>query len=229
MSKTRLLVVEDDPNLGDLLSEYLTLKGYDTTLCKNGAEGFTTFSKHHFDMCILDVMMPVMDGFTLAKKIRSTNEQVPIIFLTAKALKDDKLEGFKIGGDDYMTKPFSMEELQLRIDAVLRRCQAQMQHLEQDEYEIGGYLFNHVKQILHHPDKEQKLTTKENALLKMLSQYKNQVMPREIALKKIWGEDTYFTARSMDVFITKLRRYLKLDEAVSIINVHGKGYKLIDK
>ena len=230
MKNTRLLLVEDDPNLGDILSEYLSLKGYDTVLCKNGSGGYNTFLKQTFDMCILDVMMPIMDGFTLAQKIRDTNEQIPIVFLTAKSLKEDKLEGFKKGGDDYITKPFSMEELQLRIDAILRRCQQQtVAKTEVDEYNIGNYLFNHVKQILIYDKKQQKLTTKESALLKILSQYKNQVMPREIALKTIWGEDNYFTARSMDVFITKLRKYLRKDEVVSIINVHGKGYKLIDK
>jgi len=230
MKNTRLLLVEDDPNLGDILSEYLSLKGYDTVLCKNGSEGYNTFLKQTFDMCILDVMMPIMDGFTLAQKIRDTNEQIPIVFLTAKSLKEDKLEGFKKGGDDYITKPFSMEELQLRIDAILRRCQQQnVVKPEVDEYSIGGYVFNHIKQTLIFEAKQQKLTTKESALLKILSQYKNQVMPREIALKTIWGEDNYFTARSMDVFITKLRKYLKKDDVVSIINVHGKGYKLIDK
>jgi len=230
MKNTRLLLVEDDPNLGDILSEYLSLKGYDTVLCKNGSEGYNTFLKQTFDMCILDVMMPIMDGFTLAQKIRETNEQIPIVFLTAKSLKEDKLEGFKKGGDDYITKPFSMEELQMRIDAILRRCQQQnVVKQEVDEYSIGNYVFNHIKQTLIYNEKSQKLTTKESALLKILSQYKNQVMPREIALKTIWGEDNYFTARSMDVFITKLRKYLKKDNVVSIINVHGKGYKLIDK
>ncbi len=228
MADTKLLLVEDDPNLGDVLCEYLNLKGYKTTLCKNGVEGYNEFSLHPYDMCILDVMMPIMDGFTLAKKIRSENQQVPIIFLTAKAMKEDKLEGFKAGGDDYLTKPFSMEELQMRIDAVLRRCLPNNAEPEVDEYEVGIYKFNHIKQELVHDASLQKLTTKESSLLRLLCQKKNQVLPREHALKTIWGEDNYFTARSMDVFITKLRKYLKSDEKVSIINVHGKGYKLVD-
>jgi len=228
MSAVKLLLVEDDPNLGDILREYLNYKGYNTTLCKNGAEGYNAFNKAHFDMCIFDVMMPVMDGFTLAKKIRATNKQVPIIFLTAKSMKEDKVEGFKVGGDDYLTKPFSMEELQLRIDAILRRCQWFNKKPLSNEFNIGTYVFNHIQRQLKHQDSVTKLTTKENALLTLLCQSKNEVLEREYALKTIWGENNYFTARSMDVFITKLRRYLKSDETVSIINVHGKGYKLID-
>ncbi|HRK27090.1 MAG TPA: response regulator transcription factor [Chitinophagales bacterium] len=232
MKKPKLLLVEDDPNLGDILREYLTAKGYDTTLCENGAEGFNFFSKHHYDMCILDVMMPVMDGFTLAKKIRIKNEFTPIIFLTAKSMKDDKLEGFNSGGDDYVTKPFSMEELKLRIDAVWRRCQQQFTTAPDaqlpDEFQIGSYIFKHQQQTLELNGEVTKLTTKENALLTLLCVNKNAVTEREVALKTIWGEDNYFTARSMDVFITKLRKYLKEDPAINIINVHGKGYKLVD-
>ncbi|MEZ4888164.1 MAG: response regulator transcription factor [Chitinophagales bacterium] len=228
---TRLLLVEDDPNLGDILQEYLTLKGFKTTLCHNGLEGYEAFKKSDkdFDMAILDVMMPVMDGFTLAKKIRTTDTDIPIIFLTAKSMKEDKVEGFKLGGDDYMTKPFSMEELQLRINAVLRRSQhKEPETLNMEEFEIGEYSFNHVQQLLSFKGDSQKLTTKESALLKMLAETKNDVLSRSEALEKIWGDDNYFTARSMDVFITKLRKYLKEDSNVEIINVHGKGYKLVD-
>ena len=227
-----ILLVEDDPNLGDILQEYLTLKGYKTVLCKDGLEGYEVFEyKGGFDICILDVMMPVMDGFTLAEKIREKDEQIPIIFLTAKSLKEDKVRGFKIGADDYVTKPFTMEELQLRIGAILKRCKLQLGYsqgvTEVESYDIGTYQFNHIQQILTHNNEGQKLTTKESALLKLFCQYQNQVLKREDALKQIWGEDTYFTARSMDVFITKLRKYLKKDDKVSIINVHGRGYKLV--
>ncbi len=228
---TRLLLVEDDPNLGDILQEYLTLKGFNTTLCHNGLEGYEAFSKSNeeYDMAILDVMMPIMDGFTLAKKIREQNTNIPIIFLTAKSMKEDKVEGFKLGGDDYMTKPFSMEELQLRINAILRRCQSQgNEQLNIEEFTIGSYTFNHVQQLLCIGGNAQKLTTKESALLRMLAENKNNVLSRSQALEKIWGDDNYFTARSMDVFITKLRKYLKKDNNVEIINVHGKGYKLVD-
>ncbi|OWY25467.1 DNA-binding response regulator [Sphingobacteriales bacterium UPWRP_1] len=230
LKNPKLLLVEDDPNLGDILREYLSMKGYDTTLCENGAEGFNSFAKNRFDMCILDVMMPVMDGFTLAKKIREKNEFVPIIFLTAKSMKEDKVEGFKVGGDDYLTKPFSMEELKLRIDAIWRRCQQQVNApaAVPDEFTIGNYVFKPTQQTLEHKGETIKLTTKESALLVMLCQNKNSITEREITLKTIWGEDNYFTARSMDVFITKLRKYLKEDPNINIINVHGKGYKLID-
>lgn len=230
MKNPKLLLVEDDPNLGDILLEYLSMKGYETTLCENGAEGFKTFAKSHFDMCILDIMMPVMDGFTLAKKIRETNEFIPIIFLTAKSMKEDKVEGFKVGGDDYLTKPFSIEELKLRIDAIWRRCQQQttINNTLPDEFGIGNYVFKPTQQTLELDGETTKLTTKESALLTMLCQNKNQITERDITLRTIWGEDNYFTARSMDVFITKLRKYLKEDPNINIINVHGKGYKLID-
>lgn len=230
MKNTKLLLVEDDPNLGDILSEFLSLKGYDVKLCENGSVGYNAYLNNHYDMCILDVMMPIMDGFTLAKKIREKDQQTPIIFLTAKGMKEDKVEGFKIGGDDYLTKPFSMEELQLRIEAILRRVQDDSNKVTEvlDEYSIGAYTFKPMMQTLTINGNTIKLTTKENALLTILCQYKNSITLRNVALMEIWGEDNYFTARSMDVFITKLRKYLKQDESVSIINVHGKGYKLID-
>ena len=226
MQKSHLLLVEDDPNLGDILREYLSLKGFQTTLCTDGQAGFSAFIKGNFDMCILDVMMPIMDGFTLADKIRANNKNIPIIFLTAKGMKEDKLEGFRLGADDYITKPFSMEELQLRINAILRRSLPPDDGAE--SYQIGDYYFNTLQQVLQHQNSSTKLTTKETALLKLLCQNKNHVLEREYALKTIWGEDNYFNARSMDVFITKVRNYLSRDQRLQIINVHSKGYKLID-
>lgn len=229
MNQPRLLLVEDDPNLGDILREYLALKGYDTTLCTDGQQGFSAFLKSSFDMCILDVMMPIMDGFTLAEKIRANNKNIPIIFVTAKGMKEDKFEGFKKGADDYLTKPFSMEELQLRINAILRRTMADESDAA-EVYDIGGYTFNTLLQTLQYQkDEAIKLTTKEAALLKMFCRYKNNVLEREQALKTIWGDDNYFTARSMDVFITKLRKYLSRDKDIEIINIHSKGYKMVVK
>ncbi len=225
----KILVVEDDQNLGNILKEYLELKGYEPTLCRHGEEGYDTYNKQPFDICILDVMLPFMDGFTLAKKIRGLDKEIPIIFLTAKSLPEDRIQGFKNGGDDYMTKPFSMEELSLRVDAILRRSQFNdVFDNNVNEFDIGSYHFNFIEQMLRHGDGDTKLTTKEAALLKMLAQHKNKVLEREYTLKTIWGEDSYFTARSMDVFIAKLRKYLKKDEQVRIINIHGKGYKLVD-
>lgn len=227
MQSPHLLLVEDDPNLGDILREYLSLKGFQTTLCTDGQAGFGAFIKGNFDMCILDVMMPIMDGFTLAEKIRANNKNLPIIFLTAKGMKEDKFEGFRIGADDYITKPFSMEELQLRINAVLRRSLPPDDGAE--NYQIGDYHFSSLQQTLQYGiEPHLRLTTKESALLKLLCQSKNHVLEREYALKTIWGEENYFTARSMDVFITKLRKYLSKDQRLQIINVHSKGYKLID-
>lgn len=223
----RLLLVEDDPNLGDILREYLDLKGFSTTLCTDGQSGLNAFLKNTYDLCILDVMMPIMDGFTLAEKIRANNKNVPIIFVTAKSMKDDKLQGFRVGADDYLTKPFSMEELLLRINAILRRTKPSEADFA-EQYEIGDYVLGCTNQLLQYLEEPPvKLTTKESSLLRLLASQKNQVLDRESALRNIWGEDNYFTARSMDVFITKLRKYLAKDENVSIINVHGKGYKLV--
>ncbi|MBK8679598.1 MAG: response regulator transcription factor [Sphingobacteriales bacterium] len=229
MKTTSILLVEDDLNLGDILKEYLSVKGFDTTLCRNGQEGYDTYKSKKFDLCILDVMMPVMDGFTLAHKIRTEDEDTPIVFLTAKALKDDKIEGFKVGGDDYLTKPFSMEELMLRINAILRRTNTPTDRNEDGSLSIGKYTFNPLLQILEiGQGQNHRLTTKEALLLKLLIEHKNRVLARDYALKTIWGDDNYFNGRSMDVFITKLRKYLKDDANVEIMNVHGQGYKLID-
>ncbi|MDP4934869.1 MAG: response regulator transcription factor [Salibacteraceae bacterium] len=225
--KARILVAEDDPNLGIILTEYLEAKGYMPTLAKNGVEGWKAFSNNDFDLCVLDVMMPEKDGFSLAKDIRNINEDIPIIFLTAKSMKEDTLQGFKAGGDDYITKPFSMEELLLRIKAILRRTIGEQKEPVKTQFELGAFVFDFKNQVLKLNGEEQHLTSKENALLKMLSQHANQLMDRSQALLAIWGDDSYFNSRSMDVYIAKLRKYLKDDQGVKIINEHGKGFRLI--
>ncbi len=225
--KIEILLAEDDENLGPLLKEYLIAKGYNTELFKDGEVALKGFKKNKYNLCILDIMMPKMDGFTLAKEIRMTNSKVPFIFLTAKTLKDDILEGFAIGADDYITKPFSMEELLFRIKAIVRRANIETEVSNQEKYYIGDYLFDAKKQILSINDKQQKLTTKESELLKLLANNINSILERNFALKTIWEEDSYFNARSMDVYITKLRKYLKEDDKIQILNIHGKGYKLI--
>ncbi len=226
--KIKILLAEDDPNLGLLLEEYLQAKGYAVTLAVNGKEAFDMFCKHSYDLCLLDVMMPLKDGFTLAKEIRVSNKQVPIIFLTAKSMKEDTIEGFSAGGDDYMTKPFSTEELLARIHAVLRRSMKAMA-LEntQTEFIIGKYKFNTETQLLKGGTDDIKLTTKEGQLLRLLAINQNDILDRSFALKTIWHDDNYFNSRSMDVYITKLRKYLKQDPKVEIVNVHGKGFKLL--
>ena len=218
----KILLAEDDENLGDLLKKYLNAKSYKTDLYKNGKKAFEGFCNSHYDLCILDVMMPVKDGFTLAQDIRAINKAVPIIFLTARSMKDDVLEGFKLGADDYITKPFNMDELLFRIEAILRRVKTDLP----PTYTLGKYTFDTQKQLLQWDDTSYKLTTKETELLKLLCDNANQVLERNYALKTIWEDDNYFNARSMDVYITKLRKYLK-DEPVEILNVHGKGFKLV--
>ncbi|MBT3646788.1 MAG: response regulator transcription factor [Flavobacteriales bacterium] len=223
----RVLVAEDDPNLGTILKEFLEAKGYKTSLAINGVEGWKQFANGEFDCCILDVMMPEKDGFTLAKEIRTADESIPIIFLTAKSMKDDTIEGFKSGGDDYITKPFSMEELLLRLKAILRRTKGEEKTPEKTVFELGEMKFDFKNQVLKSNGDERHLTSKENALLKMLSQHSNQLLDRSQALLAIWGDDSYFNSRSMDVYIAKLRKYLKEDERVKIINEHGRGFRLI--
>jgi len=223
----KILLAEDDENLGALLREYLVAKGLNTNLFVNGELALQGFKNDQYDLCILDVMMPKMDGFTLAREIRKIDVDVPFIFLTAKSLKDDIIEGFTVGADDYMTKPFSMEELLYRIKAILRRTHSNNNSESDKVYEIGDYEFDSQKQILRFGDREQKLTTKESELLKLLCNNMNNVLERNFALKTIWQEDSYFNARSMDVYITKLRKYLKDDPSIQILNIHGKGYKLI--
>ena len=220
----KALLAEDDENLGPLLKEYLKAKEYETDLAVNGEEALKLFHKNPYDICVLDIMMPIKDGLTLSKEIRAINSNIPIIFLTAKSLKDDVLEGFKTGADDYITKPFSMEELLYRMEAVLRRVKKDKNKLS---FNIGNYSFNAEKQILKINDNEVKLTTKESDLLKLLCQNQNQILERNFALKTIWIDDNYFNARSMDVYITKLRKYLQEDPSIEILNIHGKGFKLL--
>ena len=224
--KLKILLCEDDENLGTLLSEYLQAKGFQADLCPDGEVGYKAFLKNKYDICVLDVMMPKKDGFTLAQEIRQANAEIPIIFLTAKQLKEDILEGFKIGADDYLTKPFSMEELTFRIEAILRRVRGK-RNRERTQYPIGSFFFDAQKQTLTQNGETKKLTTKESELLGLLCAHMNEILQRDYALKKIWIDDNYFNARSMDVYITKLRKHLTGDPDVQIINIHGKGYKLI--
>ncbi len=221
-----ILLCEDEESLGMLVREYLQAKGYDAELFLDGESGYKAFMKGKYDMCLLDVMMPRMDGFALAREIRMINAEVPIIFLTAKNLKDDILEGFKLGADDYLTKPFSMDELVYRMEAILRRVKGKNQRTA-TRYQLGQFTFDTQRQVLTIGDKQTKLTTKECELLTMLCSHANEVLERELALKTIWIDDNYFNARSMDVYITKLRKHLKDDPAIEINNVHGKGYRLI--
>jgi DNA-binding response OmpR family regulator len=227
----RILLVEDDPNLGLLLQDYLQLKGkFDVVLCVDGDEGLRAFTKQDFDLCILDVMMPKKDGFTLGKEIRKINENVPIIFATAKAMMEDKAAAYNLGGDDYITKPFRIEELLLRINALLKRVQSKEvseNETSQTNFEIGDYVFDYTTQLIYFKGQIQKLSTKEAELLKLLCLKKNAVLTREEALLSIWHDDNYFNGRSMDVFLSKLRKYLREDPKVEILNVHGKGYKLL--
>lgn len=223
----KILLAEDDRNLGNLLREYLEAKGYSAKLASNGKDAYNFFAKEKFDLCLLDVMMPVKDGFTLAREIRTSDKNIPIVFLTAKSMKEDVIEGFSVGGDDYIAKPFSMEELLLRINAILRRTKNQSQkNSEQTEFKIGKYKFDFTQRTLKIKDTQVELTTKESDLLKLLCLHANDVLDRNFALRTVWQTDSYFAARSMDVYITKLRKYLKEDSKVEILNIHGKGFKL---
>lgn len=224
--KLTILLCEDDENLGMLLREFLMAKGFDVDLLPDGEKGYKAFLKGKYDLCVLDVMMPKKDGFTLAQEIRGVNSEVPIVFLTAKNMKEDVLEGFHLGADDYITKPFSMEELVSRISAILRRVRGKKEK-EITMYRIGNFTFDTQKQTLVIGDVTKKLTTKESELLSLLCSHMNDILERNYALKSIWVDDNYFNARSMDVYITKLRKLLKDDPAIEIINIHGKGYKLI--
>ena len=227
-NKIKVLLAEDDRNLGNILRTYLEAKGYAARLAVNGQEAFDIFSKEPFNFCIVDVMMPVKDGFSLAKDIRKIDTAIPILFLTAKSLEEDKLKGFQAGGDDYLTKPFSMEELLARMEAILRRTAAiQNSTGGKGIYEIGKFVFDYNHQQLIINGNEQKLTSKEAELLKLLCDHINQVVDRSFALNRIWQNDSYFNARSMDVYIAKLRKYLKEDDSVELINVHGIGFKLV--
>ncbi len=227
MNETKILLAEDDSNLGLLLKNYLTAKNYETTLSVNGSLALDAFSQDNFGLCILDIMMPEMDGLTLAKEIRLTRPDIPILFLSAKNQEEDIIEGFKSGADDYITKPFSMEELLYRIEAILRRTTNIVVHKKEDSYTIGSYTFDPLKQMLVHRDQPIKLTTKESELLNLLCRHGNDILERNLALKTIWIDDNYFNARSMDVYITRLRKYLRKDPSIKILNIHGRGYKLI--
>jgi DNA-binding response OmpR family regulator len=231
MENNRILLVEDDPNFGTVLKDYLSLNDYKVTLAKDGLEGLIMFKNDDFDLCILDVMMPRKDGFSLAKDIRATNSEVPIIFLTARTMKEDVLKGYQSGGDDYLNKPFDSEVLLYKIKAILQRKETE-QTIEEDvfEYKIGKFEFNSKLRHLSFDGGEiQKLSPKESKLLKLLATHKNDLMPRELALTKIWRDDNYFTSRSMDVYIAKLRKYLKPDPHVEILNIHGEGFRLVEK
>jgi two-component system OmpR family response regulator len=229
----RILLVEDDQNFGDVLRSYLEMNDYDVTLATDGEKGLECYERSEYDLCIFDVMMPKKDGFTLATEIREKDTSMPIIFLTARGIKEDILKGFKIGADDYITKPFNSEELLLRIQAILKRSQQQPDPREDvKEFNIGRYHFNFPLRILTFDgggseEVKEKLSPKEAQLLRMFAMYLNDILPRSEALNKIWGEDTYFTARSMDVFVTKLRKYLKYDENIEIVNIHGNGFQLL--
>lgn len=224
--KTRILLCEDDENLGMLLREYLQAKGFAADLYPDGDQGYKAFIKGKYDLCVLDVMMPEKDGFQVAQEIRNVNAEVPIIFLSARTMKEDILSGFKIGADDYIPKPFSMEELVFRIEAILRRVKGKRDK-NITMFQLGKFTFDTQKQTLILGDKTTKLTTKESELLTLLCNHANEILERNYALKTIWIDDNYFNARSMDVYITKLRKHLREDPSIEIINIHGKGYKLI--
>ncbi len=227
-AKSKILLCEDDTNLGMVLKNYLELNDYDVTLERDGRLGLAAFQREKFDICLLDVMMPNMDGFTVAEEIRDINPDVPLFFLSAKTMKDDIIQGYKLGADDYITKPFDSEVLMHKIKAILKRNEEMHKEEVNAEFDFGKYHFNPRLRELIVNGKTQTLSPKENELLKMLCEYKNDLLPRDIALKKIWGSDTYFNGRSMDVYIAKLRKYLKEDEKLEIVNIHGNGFRLVE-
>ncbi len=221
----KILLVEDDPSLGFVIKDNLSIKGFDVTLCKDGEEGENTFHNQSFDLCILDVMLPKKDGFTIAKSIRQKDKRVPILFLTAKSMMEDKLAGFQTGADDYITKPFSLDELICRIEVFLRRSQTK-ETGSNNVYSVGGFSFDPSNLTLKNHTSEKTLTQKEAEVLKLLYQNRDRVLKREEILKEVWGDDDYFMGRSMDVFISKLRKYLKDDPSIQIVNYHGVGFRL---
>lgn len=225
----KILLAEDDTSLGFIVADQIKAQGYEVTLCTDGADAYKRFNEDKFHLCILDVMMPIKDGFSLARDIRALDENIPILFLTAKSMTEDKVEGFDAGADDYLTKPFSTDELMVRIKALLRRINISSEESENKEVSIGTYTFDKENFMLVHSDFEKKLTKKEAQILSMLCKFMNKVLPREVVLNAVWGQDDYFVGRSLDVFITKLRKYLSKDEKVQIENIHGIGFKLITK
>jgi len=227
--KPKILLCEDDTNLGMVLKNYLELNDYEVILERDGRLGLAAFQREKFDICLLDVMMPNMDGFTVAEEIRDINPDVPLFFLSAKTMKDDIIQGYKLGADDYITKPFDSDVLLLKIKAILKRNEELHKEEANAEFDLGKYHFNPRLRELIVNGKTQTLSPKENELLKMLSEYKNDLLPREAALKKIWGSDTYFNGRSMDVYIAKLRKYLKEDAKLEIVNIHGNGFRLVEQ
>ncbi|MBK8712736.1 MAG: response regulator transcription factor [Niastella sp.] len=226
-AKPKILLCEDDPNLGMVLKNYLELNEYDVILERDGRLGLAAFQREKFDICLLDVMMPNMDGFALAEEIRDVNPDVPLFFLSAKTMKDDIIQGYKLGADDYITKPFDSDVLLHKIKAILKRNEELHKEETNAEFDLGRYHFNPRLRELAIDGKTQTLSPKENELLKMLAEYKNDLLPREAALKKIWGSDTYFNGRSMDVYIAKLRKYLREDSKLEIVNIHGNGFRLV--
>ncbi|MDZ4071662.1 MAG: response regulator transcription factor [Sediminibacterium sp.] len=225
--KYKILLCEDDTNLGMVLKNYLEINDYDVTLERDGRLGLAAFQREKYDICLLDVMMPNMDGFTLAEEIRDVDPDIPLFFLSAKTMKEDLIQGYKLGADDYITKPFDSEVLLLKIKAILKRNEEENKGNDNIEFDLGKYHFNPKLRELKNGDSTQTLSPKENELLKMLAEHKNDLLPRERALKKIWGSDTYFNGRSMDVYIAKLRKYLKEDGDIEIVNIHGNGFRLV--
>jgi len=225
--KPKILLCEDDANLGMVLKNYLELNDFDVTLERDGRLGLAAFQREHVDLCLLDVMMPHMDGFTLAEEIRDVNPDVPLFFISAKTMKEDIIQGYKLGADDYITKPFDSEVLLLKIRAILKRNDDLNKEADNKEFDLGSYHFHPKLRQLVHNGQTQTLSPKENELLKMLAEHLNDLLPREAALKKIWGSDTYFNGRSMDVYIAKLRKYLRDDGNIEIVNIHGNGFRLV--
>ncbi len=222
----RVLLLEDDPNLGLIVQEHLQMNGFEVDLCPNGEAGLARFAREHYRLCLVDVMMPKMDGFSFAREVRRRNREMPLIFLTAKSLKEDKIEGFRIGCDDYITKPFSVEELLLRIQAVLRRSGGTTADDTRTKFDIGRYSFDSVVRVLRFGPEDRRLTPKEAELLRLLCTHLGKTLDRNLALREIWGEESYFNARSMDVFVSKLRKYLKEDPRIEISAIHGVGFRL---
>lgn len=227
--KKRILLVEDDPSFGSVLKDYLMMNDYQVTHAIDGVDGWEKYNEQEYDICVLDVMMPKKDGFTLAQEIKEVNASMPIIFLTAKNLRDDVLQGYKLGADDYITKPFDSEVLLYKLKAIIQRNSPNEEATDKDEYEVSKFKFNAKLRQLYIADKVHKLSPKESELLRMLCNHVNDLMPRDIALKKIWHQDNYFTSRSMDVYIAKLRKLLKDDDNVEIVNIHGEGFRLLVK